>query len=78
MSGEPIDLAQMVKAMRPVVPARNFEVSTRFYVDLGFRPELLIAGRLIEMHLGAYSFMLIRSDGDDHRHAQRRRHDSAV
>ena len=58
MSIKPIDLAQTVEAMRPMVPARNFEVSTRFYVELGFRPELLIADRLIEMHLGAYSFML--------------------
>jgi len=58
MSTEPIDLAQTVEAMRPMVPAKNFEVSTRFYVELGFRPEVLIADRLIEMHLGAYSFML--------------------
>jgi hypothetical protein len=58
MSSQAIDLAQTVEAMRPMVPARNFEVSTRFYVELGFRPEVLIADRLIEMHLGAFSFML--------------------
>jgi hypothetical protein len=52
------DLAQTVEAMRPIVPARNFETSTRFYVDLGFRPQVLIHDRLTEMHLGAYSFML--------------------
>jgi len=58
MSGQAIDLAQTVEAMRPMVPARDFEVSTRFYVELGFRPKVLIADRLIEMHLGAFSFML--------------------
>jgi hypothetical protein len=52
------DLAQTVEAMRPMVPARNFEISTRFYGDLGFRPQVLIPDRLIEMHLGTYSFML--------------------
>ena len=58
MTNPTSDLAQTVEAMRPMVPARNFEVSTRFYVDLGFRPQVLIPDRLTEMHLGAYSFML--------------------
>jgi hypothetical protein len=58
MAMEPTDLASTIKAMRPVVPARNFEISTCFYVDLGFRPHVLIADRLVEMHLGAFSFML--------------------
>ena len=40
-----------------MVPARDFAVSTRFYIDLGFRPRALDA-RLIEMHLGAFSFIL--------------------
>lgn len=50
-------LSQTVKAMRPMVPAKDFETSRRFYQELGFRPEILAAG-LIEMHLGAYSFIL--------------------
>jgi hypothetical protein len=33
------ELARTVKAMRPMVPARNFETSKRFYEELGFRPE---------------------------------------
>ena len=50
-------LAHTVTAMRPIVPARDFDVSSRFYVDLGFRPKRLTE-RLVEMHLGAYSFIL--------------------
>jgi hypothetical protein len=50
-------LAGMVRAMRPMVPAKDFEISRRFYVDLGFRPQTLTE-RLIEMHLGSYSFIL--------------------
>lgn len=53
----PIDLAHTVKAMRPMVPARDFETSKRFYEELGFRPEVLTNG-LVEMHLGPYSFIL--------------------
>jgi len=43
--------------MRPMVPAKDFEISKRFYIDLGSRPQTL-TDRLVEMHLGAYSFML--------------------
>lgn len=57
MSGEMADLARTIEAMRPMVPARDFEISKQFYVDIGFRPEML-TNRLAEMHLGAYSFML--------------------
>ena len=46
-----------VKAMRPMVPAKDFEISKRFYLELGFRPQTL-ADRVVEMHLGAYSFIL--------------------
>lgn len=53
----PIDLGHTVKAMRPIVPAKDFETSRRFYEELGFRPEVL-SGGLIEMHLGEYSFIL--------------------
>ncbi len=51
------ELAQTVKAMRPIVPARDFAVSRRFYEELGFSPEVLADG-LVEMHLGGYSFIL--------------------
>lgn len=51
------DLAPTVKAMRPMVPAKDFETSKRFYQELGFRAERL-SDELVEMHLGAYSFIL--------------------
>jgi hypothetical protein len=50
-------LASTVRAMRPFVPAKDFALSHRFYVDLGFRAEPLGAG-LAELHLGGYSFLL--------------------
>jgi hypothetical protein len=46
-----------VKAMRPMVPAKDFEISKKFYLELGFRAQTL-ADRVVEMHLGAYSFIL--------------------
>lgn len=51
------DLAQTVKAMRPMLPAKDFGLSWQFYVDVGFRPVALTAG-LVEMHFGAFSFIL--------------------
>ena len=57
MSSEASDLAQTVKAMRPMMPAKDFEISKRFYTDLGFQPHMLTDG-LVEMSLGAYSFIL--------------------
>jgi hypothetical protein len=57
MVTEAMDLAETVNAMRPMVPAKDFELSQRFYAELGFRPRM-INERLIEMHLGAYSFIL--------------------
>ena len=57
MSGEARNLAHTVKAVRPMVPAKDFEISRRFYVDLGFQPHML-TDRLVEMHLGPYSFIL--------------------
>ncbi len=51
------ELAQTVKAMRPMVPAKNFATSRRLYEVLGFRPEVLAEG-LVEMHLDRYSFIL--------------------
>ena len=43
--------------MRPIVPAKDFEISKKFYLELGFRPQTL-ADRLVEMHFGVYSFIL--------------------
>ena len=40
-----------------MVPAKDFATSRRFYEELGFRPEVL-ADRVVEMHLGEYSFVL--------------------
>ncbi len=57
MSTDAESIVHTVKAMRPMVPAKDFEISRRFYTELGFRPQTLDE-RLIEMHLGAYSFIL--------------------
>jgi glyoxalase/bleomycin resistance protein/dioxygenase superfamily protein len=57
MLSETNGLAHTVRAMRPIVPARDFEVSKRFYIDLGFQPQTL-TDRLVEMHIGSYSFIL--------------------
>ncbi len=50
-------LAATIMALRPMVPAKDLEISRRFYVDLGFRPRTL-TDNLVEMHLGLYSFIL--------------------
>jgi hypothetical protein len=57
MSNEVMKLAQSVMSMRPMVPAKAFEISKRFYVDLGFQPQQL-TDNLVEMRLGAYAFIL--------------------
>jgi hypothetical protein len=57
MSSDARNLAQTVRSIRPMVPPRDFEISKRFYLDLGFQPQEL-TDRLVEMHLGAYSFIL--------------------
>jgi hypothetical protein len=57
MSTDATKLAQTVTAMRPMVPAKDFEVSKRFYVELGFHPRPL-TDRLVEMQLGVFSFIL--------------------
>jgi hypothetical protein len=38
---EIIELAGTVEAMRPIVPAKDFETSRRFYEELGFSPQVL-------------------------------------
>jgi hypothetical protein len=50
-------LGDTVKAVRPMVPAKDYETSKRFYLDLGFRPRRL-SERLFEMQLGTFSFIL--------------------
>ena len=57
MSNRVMDLAQTVRSMRPIVPAKSFEISKRFYIDLGFQPREL-TDNLVEMRLGAYAFVL--------------------
>jgi hypothetical protein len=50
-------LAQTIQAMRPMLPAKDFARSVKFYVDLGFQQRTLTDG-LAEMTLGACSFLL--------------------
>src|SRR5580700_519585 len=57
MSVETATLLGMVRAMRPMVPAKGFDVSKRFYIELGFQPRQLTE-RLVEMQLGMFSFIL--------------------
>jgi hypothetical protein len=57
MSNGVMELAQTVRSMRPMVPAKSFEISKRFYIDLGFQPRSL-TDNLVQMRLGAYAFIL--------------------
>jgi hypothetical protein len=57
MSTEAGSLSRTVRAMRPIVPAKDFDISRRFYVELGFQPRPL-TDRLVEMQLGVFSFIL--------------------
>ena len=52
------DLARTVEAIRPVLPAKDFELSKRFYAELGFTLRELLPDRLAEVHLGPCSFLL--------------------
>lgn len=47
-------LSSTVRAMRPMVPAKDFDTSKQFYIELGFQPRVL-ADRLVEMQLAAFS-----------------------
>jgi catechol 2,3-dioxygenase-like lactoylglutathione lyase family enzyme len=49
--------ALSISALRPFVPAKNFETSKRFYADLGFRVQALGDG-LAEVSFGEHSFLL--------------------
>ena len=51
------DLVGTVKALRPFVPAKDFEISKKFYADIGFRVEPL-GDSIAAMHLGSHSFLL--------------------
>jgi catechol 2,3-dioxygenase-like lactoylglutathione lyase family enzyme len=54
----PIDsLEASVTALRPFLPAKNFETSKRFYSDLGFRIEPR-GNDLAELYLGGHTFLL--------------------
>jgi catechol 2,3-dioxygenase-like lactoylglutathione lyase family enzyme len=57
MSVEATGLSRTVTAMRPMVPPKDFEISRRFYVELGFQPRPLTDG-MVEMQLGVFSFIL--------------------
>jgi hypothetical protein len=57
MPVEAASLSRSVSALRPMVPAKNFDTSKRFYIELGFQPRPLTAG-LVEMQLGVFSFIL--------------------
>ncbi|HLN38833.1 MAG TPA: VOC family protein [Xanthobacteraceae bacterium] len=57
MSRVPSDLAGTVKALRPFVPAKDFEISKRFYADIGFAVEPL-DDSIAAMHIGSHSFLL--------------------
>lgn len=46
-----------VVALRPFVPAQDFETSLRFYTDLGFR-EYRLGETMASMHLGPFAFIL--------------------
>jgi hypothetical protein len=47
------NLADIIKAMRSMVPAKDFDISLRFYADLGFQSRMLTDG-LAEMTLGTW------------------------
>jgi hypothetical protein len=57
VNGMTNELADTIKAVRPVLPAQNFDASKRFYTELGFQVRML-TDRLAELRCGAYSFLL--------------------
>jgi catechol 2,3-dioxygenase-like lactoylglutathione lyase family enzyme len=50
-----------VVALRPFVPAKDFEKSLQFYVDLGFSAHRL-GDSLASMELGSFGFLLQKFD----------------
>lgn len=57
MRDEAKNLAGTIQGMRPVLPAKDFETSKRFYAELGFEQRTL-TDTLVEMRFGAHSFLL--------------------
>ena len=53
-----------VVAMRPFVPAKDFDKSFRFYTDLGFTATR-ITDSLASIQLGQFGFLLQQYDADD-------------
>jgi hypothetical protein len=52
-----------VVALRPFVPAKDFDISMRFYTDLGFTSFQPGEG-LASMHLGPFAFLLQKFDAE--------------
>jgi catechol 2,3-dioxygenase-like lactoylglutathione lyase family enzyme len=50
-------LADGVDALRPFVPAKDFEVSKRFYADLGFEV-IPLGDKLAAVRVGTFGFLL--------------------
>jgi hypothetical protein len=57
-----------VIALRPFVPAKDFEKSLSFFADLGFRAHRL-GDQLASMHIGPFAFLLQGRPNDDERFA---------
>src|SRR5258708_16821982 len=57
MSKKENPLVPDVVALRPFVPAKDFETSLRFFADLGFRAYRL-GDLLASMHIGPFAFLL--------------------
>ena len=58
------DIASDVVALRPFVPAKDFDTSLRFYTDLGFSPYRL-GESMAAMELGVFSFLLHAFDREN-------------
>jgi hypothetical protein len=50
-------LADGIVALRPFLPAKDFEISTRFYTDLGFEVYLL-GDKVAHVGFGNFAFLL--------------------
>ncbi len=53
-----------VVALRPFVPAKNFDTCLRFYTDLGFK-SLRLGEGVASMHLGPFAFLLQFDERED-------------
>jgi hypothetical protein len=58
---DPRPPAPDVIALRPFVPASDFETSLLFYSDLGFRA-FRLGEKLASMHIGSFGFLLQSDD----------------